>query len=102
MLLKLQTAGRCTYPHDPLVEAFYSFGLAGLALFVLVLAVAIAGGMRVAIKPASPAMTFIIGLLAYAVVEYGVSGELGVDVPFWVSVLLVLAWWSRSPARCPP
>lgn len=112
--LRMVEAGRAesgvrTYPHNVLIESFYSLGILGLGLFLVVSLLAAAALVKVVRRGTRRFETLLaLGFAAFAAVSAMVSGEIGSDAALWVAMALPVALYAdldnaageqRSPER---
>lgn len=84
--------GEFVYPHNDLVESFYSLGAIGGVLFAVLVAIPIGRLWRRRGRLDPSLAGFIIALFAFAFAECNFSGEIGTDVILWsVASFAVLA-----------
>lgn len=103
----LGVEGQRTYPHNSLVEAAYSLGAIGLAMYVGFIGSAAVALLAVARRRprGDQAVALVCGLGAFALAKTNISGEIGEDAVLWtVAALAVMLYvGSRSaPAESSP
>lgn len=87
---RMGIAGKKVYPHSDLVEAAYSLGVVGLALFLVLVLVPV--GLLVSLWRRNRAQppAFVAGVFAAAFVMANTSGEIGADAILWSSAALAV------------
>ena len=93
-------AGQRVYPHNVLVEAAYSLGALGLVLLLAFMATTFRAAAALARGSPSAGERLVVGLLAFAVANGMVSGEIGADAILWTTALVAVALYAdrRSTA----
>jgi putative inorganic carbon (hco3(-)) transporter len=100
--LRIARAGRAdansrTYPHNVLVEAVYSLGVVGLALFLTVCSLAfVALWNLLRAGTARFGTVLALGFGAFAGTNAMVSGEIGSDASLWVALALPIALYADA------
>jgi O-antigen ligase len=95
--LRMVRAGRAdggvrTYPHNVLIESFYSLGILGLGLFLAVSILSIVALGRILRRGGRRfASLLALGFAAFTAVNAMVSGEIGSDAALWVALALPVA-----------
>jgi O-antigen ligase len=87
---RMGVKGQLIYPHNDLVEAAYSLGVVGLALFAVFTVVPLAVLWRHRRRLDDPISSFCFVIFAFALVESNFSGEIGTDVLLWSTSCLVV------------
>jgi O-antigen ligase len=88
---RMGIAGRATYPHNNFVEAIYSLGAFGLALYAAAVAAAAWALVQVARRARDALAVFGVAFFAFAFVSSNMSGELGADAWLWTAAALGVA-----------
>ncbi|MFL5955208.1 MAG: O-antigen ligase family protein [Gaiellaceae bacterium] len=92
--------GTLVYPHNDVIEAFYSLGVVGGLLFVAFAALPIAILWQHRRRNEEPEMLFATLLFAFAFLQGNFSGEIGTDVILWsTAAFAVVALGDRNRAR---
>ena len=87
---RMGIAGRRTYPHNGFVEALYSLGPIGLALYVAALGAVAVALVRLLRDRRDALVEFVIAFVCFAFVGSNLSGELGADAWFWAAAGLAI------------
>ena len=94
---RMGIAGVRTYPHNNFVEAAYSLGILGLALFCASVAAALwATAVVVRRRAAHPLAPFAVAFFVFAFLNANVSGELAAYPWSWTAAALVLALFATT------
>ena len=85
-------AGARTYPHNVLIESFYSLGIVGLVLFLAVSTMSLMALWKlVRWRVERFASLLTLGFASFVGVNAMVSGEIGSDASLWVALALPVA-----------
>lgn len=89
--------GQLVYPHNDSVEALYSLGLVGGALFALLMGLPMLSWWRNRARLRQPIGRFALVFFVFAFAESNFSGEIGTDAILWS--LAALAVLGIDPER---
>lgn len=90
--------GELVYPHNDVVEAFFSLGAAGGILFGLVVALPLIALWRNRTKLNQSVLRFAPVLFVFALAECNFSGEIGTDVILWSLAAFAIVAIDHPPA----
>ena len=88
-------AGARTYPHNVLIESFYSLGIIGLILFLATSLMSLFALWKLLRgRMERFASLLVLGFASFAAVNAMVSGEIGSDASLWVALTLPVALYA--------